>query len=61
MTTTENVFYAGGTKGPNARANGKGGFMARGWYYRMFSAPRAIAGPFSTQRKARKEWAVNGI
>ena len=44
-----NVFYAGGTKGPTARADGKGGFLARGWYARRFGQ---VKGPFSTQKKA---------
>lgn len=26
------VFWAGGSKGPNVRADGKGGFLTRGWY-----------------------------
>lgn len=45
------VFRAAGqTKGPGARADGKGGLMARGFYYRR--ADETTVGPFDTGHQA---------
>ncbi len=44
-------YYAGGNKGPRARANGKGGLLARGWWRQ--DANGSMAGPFSCLTAAR--------
>lgn len=44
------VFRAGGSKGPNARGNGQGGLLARGFYYRR--ADETLIGPFDTGMQA---------
>lgn len=45
------IFFAGGTKGPNARADGCGGLLARGWYVKSTMCGRF--GPFDTLTEAR--------
>jgi hypothetical protein len=46
------VFYASGAQAwrDNARSNGRGGLMARGWYLRTERGQ--LLGPFTTERKA---------
>jgi hypothetical protein len=47
---TSKIFYAGGAKGPNARADGKGGLLARGWYISVCTiggTPVNVYGPDS--------------
>lgn len=48
---TPHVFYASGKQAwrPEARADGNGGLMARGWYLRT---NQGRTGPFTTARKA---------
>ena len=52
------VFFAGHPgsirhpAAPDARADGNGGMLAKGWYYRPIY-PGGIFGPFTTERKAR--------
>lgn len=47
------VFYASGSQPwrQNARADGKGGLLAKGWYYMPLYS--GSFGPFSSERKAR--------
>jgi hypothetical protein len=51
MNQHSKIFFAGGSKGPNARADGNGGFMARGWYVNNSRLGRF--GPFAMLRQAR--------
>ena len=53
--TEETVFYAGGAKGENARANGRGGLLARGWY---FIRHKTTYGPFKTRAQAWLVWSI---
>jgi hypothetical protein len=50
------VFYASGAQAwrGNARADGKGGLLARGWWLR--TAKGALVGPFTTERKAENAY-----
>jgi hypothetical protein len=50
------VFRAAGTKGPHARADGRGGLMARGFYYRR--SDNSFAGPFDTEAQAGLVYAI---
>jgi hypothetical protein len=43
------MFFAAGTKGNNARANGSGGFLARGHYFKM---DKTLYGPFKSEPQA---------
>lgn len=52
MGSRSNIFFAGGTKGPNARADGCGGLLQRGWYVRNTQCGRF--GPFATLTEARQ-------
>lgn len=49
----DTIFFAGGTKGPNARADGNGGLMARGWYVERCSTGGTV-GPFRTKTQAKE-------
>jgi hypothetical protein len=51
MRSHSKIYYAGGTKGPNARADGEGGLLARGWYVTNTATGRF--GPFRTLTEAR--------
>lgn len=48
----DTIFYAGGCKGPNARADGNGGLMARGWYVERHTTGGVI-GPYRTKTEAK--------
>lgn len=43
------VIFAGGSRGPNVRADGNRGFMKRGYYIRDGAS---IIGPFDTEAQA---------
>ncbi len=51
---TARIFFAGGTKGPNARADGAGGFLRRGWYSDAREPGIAPEGPHPGKLAARK-------
>lgn len=51
---TPRIFFAGGTKGPNARVDGLGGYLARGWWVRPSEPGIALSGPYAGLRAARK-------
>lgn len=46
------AFFAGGKKGPNARSDGNGFLMPRGWYLRNHLG--ALFGPFDTLTAAKQ-------
>jgi len=46
------IFFAGGSKGPNARADGNGGLLPRGWY--VSNTMNGRFGPFETLTEARQ-------
>lgn len=52
MTSHSIIFFAGGSKGPNSRGDGNGGYLARGWYVRATKVGRF--GPFQTLTEARR-------
>jgi hypothetical protein len=52
MSSQSKIFFAGGTKGPNARADGNGGFLARGWY--IYNTRAGRFGPLTTLAEARR-------
>lgn len=52
MRSHSKIFFAGGSKGPNHRADGKGGHMTRGWYLR--NTMTGLFGPFPTLTEARR-------
>ena len=59
------LFYASGMRGPEIRADGKGGLLARGWYFRNGYKPDGEAlvlkGPDTSERRAAtalREWVV---
>lgn len=52
------IFYAGGSKGPNARADGKGGLLKRGWY--VITPTGLRIGPSRTKRIALQQAAFRG-
>lgn len=52
---TETVFFAGGTKGDNARADGLGGLLQRGWYFILH---KTKYGPFKSKTQAWLVWSI---
>lgn len=56
MNTETVITYAGGCRGPNIRANGLGGLLARGWYVRI-AGDRF--GPYRTLTEAKRS--PNGV
>lgn len=55
MAGRSKIFFAGGTKGPNSRADGNGGFLPRGWHIR--NTRLGSFGPFNTLTEARQHTA----
>lgn len=51
----ETVFFAGGTKGVNARADGRGGLLQRGWYFILH---KTKYGPFKSKTQAWLVWSI---
>lgn len=47
------IFFAGGSKGDSVRADGNGGFMSRGYYWR--DADGFTHGPYPLSRTAQRE------
>jgi hypothetical protein len=47
-----NILFASGSKGHEVRANGNGGFLARGYYFR---ADGQLNGPFANLRIAMRQ------
>lgn len=48
----DTIFFAGGSKGPNARADGEGGLLQRGWYITKHTTGGRV-GPFKSKRAAK--------
>lgn len=51
MRSHSKIYFAGGSKGPNARADGMGGLLPRGWY--VSNTGNGRFGPFATLTEAR--------
>lgn len=49
MRQHHTVFFASGSKGNEVRADGYGGFLARGYY---FLGANGLNGPFANKRQA---------
>ncbi len=54
MTTSYQPFYAGGSKGKQARADGRGGLLPRGYHFQREDGE--IVSTFATEGEAR--WAA---
>lgn len=52
MRNHSKIFFAGGAKGPNARADGNGGLLPKGWHIR--NTMLGNFGPFRTLTEARQ-------
>lgn len=54
MNLNERIVRASGSKGKEVRADGKGGLLKRGFYYKKpgYGLGVVLVGPYRTKRKA---------